>query len=55
MKHLSEEEQLDIYYEEGSQEAKAHLKACRECSTRVRTIQADPGFHQDRGGSTKRT
>lgn len=33
MKHLSEEEQLDIYYEEGSQEAKAHLKACRECST----------------------
>jgi anti-sigma-K factor RskA len=33
MKHLGEEEQLDIYYEEGSQEAKAHLKACRECST----------------------
>ena len=33
MKHLSEEEQLDIYYEEGSQEAKTHLKACRECST----------------------
>jgi len=33
MKHLSEEEQLDIYYEEGSEAAKAHLKACRECST----------------------
>jgi hypothetical protein len=32
MKHLSEEEQLDIYYEEGSELAKAHLKACRECS-----------------------
>lgn len=32
MKHLSEEEQLDIYYEEGSEEAKAHLKVCRECS-----------------------
>lgn len=33
MKHLSEEEQLDIYYEEGSEAAKAHLRACRECST----------------------
>ena len=33
MKHLSEEEQLDIYYEEGSEAAKAHLKACRECSS----------------------
>jgi len=32
MKHLSEEEQLDIYYEDGSEESKAHLKACRECS-----------------------
>lgn len=32
MKHLSEEEQLDIYYEEGSEAAKAHLKGCRECS-----------------------
>jgi hypothetical protein len=31
MKHLSEEEQLDIYYEEGSEAAKAHLKGCREC------------------------
>lgn len=33
MKHLSEEEQLDIYYEEASEAAKAHLKGCRECST----------------------
>jgi len=33
MKHLSEEEQLDIYYEEGSDAAKAHLKGCRECSS----------------------
>ena len=32
MNHLSEEEQLDIYYEEGSEAAKAHLKGCRECS-----------------------
>jgi hypothetical protein len=32
MKHLSEEEQLDIYYEDGSEAAKAHLRGCRECS-----------------------
>ena len=32
MKHLNEEEQLDIYYEESSEAAKAHLRACRECS-----------------------
>ena len=32
MKHLSEEEQMDMYYEEGSEAVKAHLKACRECA-----------------------
>ena len=32
MKHLSEEEQMEMYYGEGSEAAKAHLKACRECA-----------------------
>lgn len=32
MKHLSEEEQMEMYYDEGSEEAKSHLKACRECA-----------------------
>ena len=32
MNHLSEEEQMEMYYEESSEEAKAHLKACRECA-----------------------
>lgn len=31
MKHLSEEEQMEMYYDEGSEEAKAHLNACRAC------------------------
>lgn len=39
MKHLSEEEQLDIYYEEGSEAAKAHLKACRECSSQFANLK----------------
>ena len=32
MKHLSEDEQMEMYYDEGSEEAKAHMKTCRECS-----------------------
>lgn len=32
MKHLSEEEQMEMYYDEGSEAVKAHLKACRECA-----------------------
>lgn len=32
MKHLSEDEQMEMYYDEGSEAAKAHLKACRECA-----------------------
>jgi hypothetical protein len=39
MKHLSEEEQLDIYYEEGSESTKAHLKACRECSAEYANLK----------------
>ncbi|MBS1802676.1 MAG: hypothetical protein JST28_04885 [Acidobacteria bacterium] len=32
MKHLSEDEQMEMYYDEGSEGAKKHLKACRECA-----------------------
>jgi hypothetical protein len=32
MKHLSEDEQMEMYYDEGSEAAKAHLKACRDCA-----------------------
>ena len=32
MKHLGEEELIEMYYGEGTGEADAHLKACRECS-----------------------
>lgn len=32
MKHLGEEEQMEMYYDEGSEAVKAHLKACRECA-----------------------
>jgi hypothetical protein len=32
MKHLSEDEQMEMYYDEGSEAAKAHLKACRQCA-----------------------
>ena len=33
MKHLDEEELIELYYGEGTGEADAHMKACRECST----------------------
>jgi hypothetical protein len=34
MKHLEEEELVELYYGEAAGAADAHLKACRECSTR---------------------
>jgi hypothetical protein len=39
MKHLSDEDQLDIYYQEGSEAAKAHMRACRDCSTKYATFK----------------
>lgn len=32
MKHLAEDELIELYYAEGTSAAKAHLQACRECS-----------------------
>jgi hypothetical protein len=32
MKHLSENELIELYYGEGASAANAHLQACRECS-----------------------
>ncbi|WP_109489466.1 hypothetical protein [Occallatibacter savannae] len=32
MKHLSEEEQIEMYYGDGSEEARKHLKVCQECA-----------------------
>ena len=32
MKHLTEDELIELYYGEGTSAANAHLKACRECS-----------------------
>ena len=32
MKHLSEDELVELYYGEGESAADAHVKACRECS-----------------------
>ena len=32
MRHLSEDEMIELYYGEGAREAETHLKACRECS-----------------------
>ena len=32
MKHLSEDELIELYYEEGTNASNAHLRACRECS-----------------------
>jgi hypothetical protein len=34
MKHLGEEELIELYYGEGTTEANTHLRACRECSAR---------------------
>ena len=32
MKHLSEDELIELYYGEGTSTASAHVRACRECS-----------------------
>lgn len=32
MKHLGEDELIELYYGEGTSEADVHLKACRDCS-----------------------
>jgi hypothetical protein len=32
MKHLSEDELIEVYYNEGTRAANAHLSACRKCS-----------------------
>src|SRR5437879_3191917 len=34
MKHLSEDELIELYYAEDTSGSNAHLKACRECSRR---------------------
>jgi len=34
MKHLGEDELIELYYGEGRSEATIHLRACRECSAR---------------------
>lgn len=34
MKHLSEDELIELYYAEGTSAANAHLRVCRECSAR---------------------
>lgn len=34
MKHLGEDELIELYYGEGTSAADTHLKACRECSAR---------------------
>lgn len=33
MNHLGEDELVELYYGEGTSEANAHMKACRECAT----------------------
>jgi hypothetical protein len=39
MKHLSEEELVELYYGEASNGACAHRQACRECSARFAELQ----------------
>jgi hypothetical protein len=39
MKHLSENELIELYYGEGSGAASAHLKACRECSAKYAELK----------------
>jgi hypothetical protein len=43
MKHLSDEELIEMYYGEGSgsEAALAHLRACRECAARYAELQQD--------------
>lgn len=41
MKHLNEEELIDLYYNEATTAAHVHLRACRECSTQYTELQRD--------------
>jgi len=39
MKHLSESELIELYYDEGPGAASAHLKACRNCSAQYAELK----------------
>lgn len=39
MKHLSEDELIELYYGEGTSAASAHLKACRACSAQYAELK----------------
>ena len=41
MKHLNEEEMVEVYYGEGGAPAVAHLAGCRECSTQFAGLKKD--------------
>ena len=41
MKHLNEEELIELYYDEATSAAHVHLRACRECSTQYNELQRD--------------
>lgn len=41
MKHLNEEELIELYYDEATSAAHVHLRACRECSTDYNELQRD--------------
>jgi hypothetical protein len=41
MKHLSEEELIELYYSEGEAPALAHLAACRECAALLADLKRD--------------
>ena len=51
MKHLTEDELVELYYGEGTSAANAHLGACRECS-RNAEILAKPKGDSAGGGSS---
>jgi hypothetical protein len=39
MKHLSEEELIELYYDEAARPASAHLEACRECTAQYEELK----------------
>lgn len=41
MKHLNEEELIELYYNEATSAAHVHLRACRECSMQYTELQRD--------------
>jgi hypothetical protein len=41
MKHLSEEELIEVYYGEASDAALEHARACRECGAQLAELQRD--------------